>query len=159
MLNRPEWEKGLIIATIIAGVICLSQIPPLKGVVFDSMDIPYPTVPPSLRDQRFNRASMRALSNPISTSPSTTRAGAERTPMLNSSSRASSSIIRSFLKNETPLPVRYSASAEQGPQKGCEYIVILWSLIRHSLFSLLMGHLLECLKFEVPKIKELRVIL
>jgi len=90
-------------------------------------------------DQRFNRASMRSLSNPISTSPSTTRAGTERTPRLNSSSRASSSIIRSFLKNNTPLPVRYSASAEQGPQKGCEYTVILWSPIWHSLFLWFFG--------------------
>lgn len=87
------------------------------------------------RDQRFKRASMRSLSNPVATSPSTTRAGTERTPRPNSSSRASSSIIRSFTTNEIPLPVRYSASAEQGPQKGCEYTVILWSPIWHSLFS------------------------
>ncbi len=72
---------------------------------------------------------MRALSNPMTTSPSTTRAGAERTPKRNSSSRASSSIIRSFLTNSTPLPVRYSDSAVQGPQKGCEYTVICRSPI------------------------------
>ena len=105
---------------------------------------------PNRPDQRFNKAFMRALSNPMTTSPSTTRAGAERTPRLNSSSRASSSIIRSFLTNSIPLPARYSDSAVQGPQKGCEYKVICRSPISFPLrffpgLLQLSGLLLPCL--------------
>ena len=81
------------------------------------------------RDQRSSNALIRALSNPISTLPSTTKAGVERTPRLNNSSRASSSIMTSFGVNSTPLLVRYSASAVQGPQKGCEYTMICRSLM------------------------------
>lgn len=93
----------------------------------------YLTGPQLCRDQRFSNALIRALSNPITTLPSTTNAGAERTPRSNSSSRASSSIMMSFMANSTPLLVRYSASAVQGPQRGCENIVIFCSLIIASL--------------------------
>jgi len=105
----------------------------------------------SLRfDQRLSNSSIRVLSNPATTSPSTTRAGVDRTPRLSNSSRASSSIMTSFMANATFLLVRYSASAPQGPQKGCEYKVICRSRIIYSMcfaaadLLRLIGLLLPC---------------
>jgi hypothetical protein len=70
---------------------------------------------------------------------------------LNSSFRASSSIMMSFMMNSTPLPVRYSASALQGPQKGCEYTVICcWSFMVVSVCLCLQELLLRLFGFLFP---------